>query len=221
MPTRNPLLRDEPLDIGPNSRHVHRPEPPQPPSPFFDGTRLGLEGTMAVILIVAVPAGLHIGLSTVLGYAVRYAQGLPAEPRAFSLMSFLFASVVAIIALSMVFFFTGSIPTMAYSIALVSLMLRWVGKRRGREKLAATIIGAIFGLIVGLAGTVIISLLMNLPIQWAAYSTMFRWPAILSIDGIALLWLTVNPIANAIAGAQIGWRLGKQLEDLTMYYWYG
>jgi MFS family permease len=221
MATRNPLLGDELSDIGPNSRYARRPEPPQPPSPFFDGTRLGLEGTMVVILIVAIPGGLHIGLSTVLGYAVRMSQGLPAEPKVFSLMGFLFASLLAIIALSMVFFFVGAVPTMAYSVALVSLMLHWVGKRRGRERLAATIAGAILGLIMGVVGTIITSALMDLPIQWASYSTLFRWPAILSIDGIALLWLTVNPIANAVAGAQIGWRLGKQLEDLTMYYWYG
>jgi hypothetical protein len=193
-------------------------EVPQPPSAFFDGTRLGLEATMLATLAIAIPAGLHIGLSVVLGYATRYADGLPPAAKAFSLGGFVFASLLAIIAMSMLLFFGGSIPTMAYSMGLVALMLRWVGRRHGRERLTSTILGTVLGLLFGGMGTAVLFLLMSMTPSAAAYATMFRWPAILRVDGIALLWLTLNPLANAIAGGQIGWRLGKQLENLTMYW---
>jgi hypothetical protein len=63
-------------------------------------------------------------------------------------------------------------------------------------------------------------MLMNFAPSAHVYALLFRWPAIMSIDGIALLWLTVNPLANAVAGAQIGFRLGKQLEELTTFYFW-
>lgn len=205
---------------GATNRFGQRKEPPQPPSPFFDGTRLGLEGTMLATLAIAIPGGIHIGLSAVLGYAARYAEGLPAEAKPFTLVGFLFAAVLGIVALSMLFFFAGSIPTMLYSAGLVAYMLRWVGKRRGRERLAATIIGSVMGLLVGLMGTAAGFVLLNLSPSWPTYVTLFRWPHILTVDGIASLWLTVSPLVNAVAGAQIGWRLGKQLEELSLYYFW-
>jgi hypothetical protein len=197
-----------------------QPQPPQPPSAFFDGTRLGLEGSMLATLIVAIPAGVHIALAATLGYAVRYVDGLPAQANPFSLSGFIFAWLLAIIALAMLGFFVGSIPTMGYSVVLVVVMLRWVGKRRGREKLVSTIAGSVCGLLTGGLESAAGFLLMNLTPSAAAFAMLFRWPAIMSVDGIALLWLTVNTLANAIAGAQIGFRLGKQLEELTMYYFW-
>jgi hypothetical protein len=207
------------MDFGPY-RYNQQSQATRPPSVFFDGTRLGLEATMYGTLVVSGLAGLHIGLSVTLGYAVRYADGLPAESRAFALFGFILVSLLAMIALAMVLFFASAIPTMSYSIGLVWLMLRWLGKRWGREKLASTLIGAALGLLVGLLGTTLGALLIGLRFDWATYTTMFRWPAILSIDGIALLWLTLYPLISAGADAHAGWRLGKQLEELTLYwYW--
>jgi hypothetical protein len=124
------------------------------------------------------------------------------------------------IALAMVLFFVSAIPTMLYSMGLVWLMLRWLGKRWGREKLTSMLIGTVMGLLAGLLATALGALLIGLRFDGATYATLFRWPAILSIDGIALLWLTLYPLISAGAGAQLGWRLGKQLEELTLYwYW--
>lgn len=201
-------------------RYDERPEAPRPPNPFFDGTRLGLEGTMLATLAIAIPASLHIALSTTLGYATRYAQGLPAEQKPFTLFGFLFAALLAVVACSMLMFFGGAITTMAYSAGLVALMLRWAGKRWGRERLAGTIIGAVTGLLNGLLGTALIFLLTNIQPSWTLYAALFRWPEILSIDGIVLLWFTLNPLAQAAAGGQIGWRLGKQIEQLTLYWFW-
>ena len=66
----------------------------------------------------------------------------------------------------------------------------------------------------------IILALLSLRPSWASYATLFRWPAILTIDAIALLWFTLNPFVHAFSGAQIGRRLGKQLEDMTMYWFW-
>ena len=198
----------------------HQPLPPQPPNAFFDGTRLGLEGSMLATLAITIPAGVHIALAVTLGYAVRYAEGLPTQAKPFSLSGFVFALLLAIIALAMLQFFVGSIPTMGYSVALVVVMLGWVGKRRGREKLASTIGGIVCGLLIGGLESAAGFTLMNFAPNAATYALLFRWPAIMSVDGIALLWLTLNPLANAIAGAQIGFRLGKQLKELTTFYFW-
>jgi riboflavin transporter FmnP len=175
---------------------------------------------MLSTLAIAIPAGLHIALSANLGYTARFAEGLPAEAKAFSLVGFFFTAIMAIIAMSMLLFFGGSIPTMAYSVGLVSLMLRWVGKRWGREKLAASIIGGVMGLAVGCLETLVVVTLMNLSLTWPTYATLFRWPAILTVDGIALLWFSLAPFVNAVAGVQIGYRLGKQLEEMTTYWFW-
>lgn len=198
----------------------NQPTPPQPPNAFFDGTRLGLEGSMLATLVIAIPASIQIALASTFGYAVRYAAGLPAQANPFSLSRFVLTLILAVIALAMVGFFVGSIPTMGYSVLLVLAMLRWVGKRRGREKLASTIFGATAGLLVGVLGSAAGFGLMSFAPNASAYATLFRWPAIMSIDGMALLWLTLNPLANAVAGAQIGSRLGKQLEELTAFYFW-
>jgi len=196
------------------------PQPPQPPNAFFDGTRLGLEGSMLATLTIAIPASLHIALAATLGYAMRYAEGLPAQANPFSVSRFILVWLLAIVALAMLQFFVGSIPTMGYSVVLVAAMLRWLGKRRGREKLVSTIAGGVCGLLIGGLESAAGFVVMNQTPNGAAYATLFRWPAIMSVDGIALLWLTVNPLVNAIAGGQIGFRLGKQLEELTMYYFW-
>jgi len=191
---------------------------PHPPNVFFDGTRLGLESSMITTLATAVPGGLHTALSIVLGHAVRLSDGLPAEMNEFSLFGFLFASILSIVAISMLEFFAGTIPIMGYSMGLVAYMLHWMRKRRAKEKLTATIIGGVLGLLSGLLGAALGLMIFSLPPNWASYRTIFSWPSFLTIDSIVLLWFSVLPIANAFAGAQMGWKLGKQIEEVTIYW---
>jgi hypothetical protein len=173
---------------------------------------------MVSTLGVACLGGFHIGLSAVLGYLVRYSDGLPSEAKPFTLFSFLFISLLAMLALAMAFFFGAAIPTMAYSMALVAGMLRWVGKRRPKVKLWGTIFGAVCGLLVGVGISALGLLLFSLNL--ASIPLFLSWPAILSIDGIALLWLALYPLVSAGAGAQVGWRLGKQLDELSLYWFW-
>ena len=207
------------MDLEPR-RHDQQNEVPQPPSVFFDGTRLGLEGSMLSTLILAGVGGLHIAISVTLGYAVRYADGLPDQAKPFAFFSFLFIWLFAILALAVVLFFGVTIPTMAYSMGLVWGMLRWVDKRWGREKLASTLLGAGLGLIAGLLIVAMLSLVFGASVDRAAYARLFRWPAILSVDGIVLLMLTLYPLASIGAGVQIGWRLGKQIEQMQQYWFW-
>jgi len=207
------------MDLGPY-RYDQQSEATRPPSVFFDGTRLGLEGGMLSTLTIAGLGGLHIGLSTTLGYAMRYAEGLPDQARPFALFGFLFTSIFAFLALAMFLFFITSIPTMAYSMALVWGMLRWVGKRWGREKLASTLLGAVLGFLTGLLLVAVAATVFGARVNGAAYARLFRWPAILSIDGIVLFLLTLYPLASAGAGVQIGWRLGKHLEEMQLYWFW-
>ena len=196
------------------------PQPPQEPSPFFDGTRVGLEGAMLAVLAIAIPAGLHIGLSASLRHLVRFAEGAAGQGRAFAPVPFLFASLLGIVALGVLLFFANAIPTMAYGIGLVALMLRWPRKWRGSEKRVSTVTGALLGLAVGLLVAAAGSLLLDIGLSWGLYAQLLRWPAILTIDGIALLWLTITPVAHAVAGAQLGWKVGKQVEDFFLYrFW--
>lgn len=197
-----------------------KPQPPQPPNVFYDGTRLGLEGTMLATLATAIPGGLHIALAVKLGYALRLEDFARVEPKSFSLFAFLFITVIAVIALSMTMFFMLAIPTMAYGMGLVAFMLRWAGKRRRRERLVSTIGGSVLGLVVGLAASALVLVLIDLQPTWNLYATVLRWPEILSVDGIALIWLTLNPLFSTIAGAQIGWRLGKLIQDMTLYWFW-
>jgi hypothetical protein len=206
--------------MGPGPYRHSQPSPVQPPNVFFDGTRLGLEGSMTATLIICGLGGLHIGLSAQLGYLARYAEGLAASAKSFSLFGFIFTSILAMIALAMVLFFASAIPTMLYSMALVYLMLRWVGKRRPKTKLWSTVFGALFGLLTGFAIAFLGALLFGLSFSPASYARLLSWPAILTIDGIALVWITLYPPISALAGGQIGWRLGKQLEELSLYYFW-
>jgi Zn-dependent protease len=106
---------------------------------------------MLATLGIGIPAGLHISLSAALGYAVRLQDGLPPQADPFTLMGFVFGAILAVIAMAMVLFFLLAIPTMAYSMTLIAFMLRWVGKRWPRQRLASTVIGGVLGLLVGLA----------------------------------------------------------------------
>jgi hypothetical protein len=207
------------MDLGPY-RYDEQSEATRPPNVFFDGTRLGLEGGMLSTLIIAGLGGLYIGLSTTLGYAVRYADGLPDQAKPFAFFGFFFTSILAFLALAMLLFFGTSIPTMAYSMALVWGMLRWVGKRWGREKLVSTLFGAALGLLTGLLSAAMASVVLGVRVDGMAYFTLFRWPAILSVDGIVLLLLTLYPLTSAGAGVQIGWRLGKHLEEMQLYWFW-
>ena len=207
------------MDLGPR-RYDQQDQIVQPPNVFFDGTRLGLEGNMLSTLIVAGLGGLQIGLSVTLGYAVRLAEGLPDQAKPFALFGFLFVSGLAMLALSMVLFFGTSIPTMAYSMLLVWGMLRWVGKRWGRDKLASTLFGAAAGLVTGVLIVAMAALIFDTRLYGAAYAQLFRWPAILSIDGIVLSLLTLYPLTSIGAGAQIGWRLGKHIEEMQLYWFW-
>ena len=197
-----------------------RPEPPTPPSPFFDGTRLGLEAAMGVTLVIGISAGLHTGLSAALGYLVRYADGLPDGAQAFSLAGFLFTSLLTVLALCVLLFFSGAVPVMAYSVVLVFLMLRWAAKLGGRAKALSTLFGGVLGSVTGLLVASLWALLTNVSPTWALYGVLVRWPKVMSVDGVALLWITLLPLAHAAAGAQIGWRLGKLLDDWLSYrFW--
>jgi hypothetical protein len=175
---------------------------------------------MLTTLAIAIPSGLHIALSVILGYAVRLEEGLPPGPKDFAFMGFILIAIVALIAMSMVLFFLLAIPTMAYSMAMVFFMLRWAGKRLRKERLTSTIIGSVMGLIVGVLSSALLFLLMDFRPTGSLYATVLRWPEILTIDGIVLLWFSLNPLFNAIAGAQIGWRLGKLIEEMTLYWFW-
>ena len=122
--------------------------------------------------------------------------------------------------MAMIFLLFLAIPTMGYSMAMVWLMLRWLGNRWPREKLASTLIGAFCGLLVGLGSSAIVFLLIDITPSVELYRSLLSWPEILTVDGIVLLWFSLSPLVNAGAGAQIGWRLGKMLEELTLYrFW--
>jgi hypothetical protein len=199
-------------------QYSQQQQPGQPPNVFFDGTRLGLEGALLAALVSAGLSGVHIGLSAVLGYLVRYADGLPTEADPFALFTFLLVSLLATIAVAMLCFFGSAIPTMVYAMVLVAGMLRWVGKRLPKVKLWSTVFGAVCGLPVGLGLAALVVLIFGLDLGWAVYARFFSWPALMSIDGIALLWVTLCPVVSALVGAQVGWRLGKQLDELSLYW---
>jgi hypothetical protein len=109
---------------------------------------------------------------------------------------------------------------MAYAMGLVSGMLRWVGKRWPKVRLWSTVFGAVCGLLAGATLSALGLLLFGLELAPAVYARLLSWPAVLSIDGIAILWLTFYPAISAVGGAQIGWRLGKQLDELSLYWFW-
>lgn len=174
---------------------------------------------MLSTLAIGIPAGLEIALSVVLGYAMRLDR-FPDQSKAFSATGFIFISILAVVAMAMVLFFLLAIPTMVYSMILVATMLRWMRIFRGREKVVPTIVGAVLGFLIGVGTSALIFLLSSVSPSPAAYAAVFRWPQILSIDGIILLWFTLSPLINAIAGGQIGWRLGVILDQMTMYWYF-
>ena len=132
-----------------SSPHDRRPEPPQPPSVFFDGTRLGLEATMLAVLATVVPGGLHLGLSTALGQLARYAPSAASPIEGFNPFRFLFASLMGIVGLAVFMFFVEAIPTMAYGMGSVALVLHWPRRWRGQERRVSTVVGTVAGLVVG------------------------------------------------------------------------
>ena len=197
---------------------------PQMPSAFFDGIELGVEATMFTILTIAIPAGAHVGLSATLGYATRYTDGMVdgvfTDPKAFSLFGFLFASLLAFLAIALALFAFSAIPTLFYNGVLVALMLRVLGRRREHVKRVSIILGCVLGLSVGILLSSVGFLVTGLRPALETISTLFHWPEIMTIDGITLLWLMLLPIATAAAGARSGRKLGYQLEALTMqWFW--
>jgi hypothetical protein len=190
---------------------------------------------MLSALVVGVLAGVHSGLSAAMGYAVRAEAQPTAQATSFAAGRFLLVTVLVAFALATLLFFAKAIPAMGSDMVLIAWMLRRMGKGRrkrtgapGRpgasggglgEKQFSTIAGGILALIVGLGETALGMLLTGLWPSGGRYSTLLRWPAILSIDGIALLWLTLNPLIDALAGAQAGYKLGQQVQE-TMLYWY-
>jgi hypothetical protein len=187
---------------------------------FFDGTRLGLEATMLAVLATVVPSGLHLGLSSAMGQLARYAPDTASPIEGFSPFGFVFASLLGMLGLSVLMFFVEAIPTMACSMGLVSLVLHWPRQWRGQERRVSTVVGTVVGLIIGLLVAAGGFALLGLSLSRDLYGSLFRWPAILSIDGIATLWLTLTPLVHSVAGAQLGINLGKQMEEYLLYrFW--
>jgi len=175
---------------------------------------------MIGVLVTTIPCGLHIGLSAALGHLARYAQEPPAQLKGFSVSGFVFTSLLSIVALTVFLFFVEAIPTMLYSMGMVALILRWPRRWRGQEKRASIVAGILLGLLMGLLVAAGGFLLLELAPSRALYDTLLDWPSILSIDGIALFWLTLMPVVHSVAGAQIGARLGKQMEEYLLYrFW--
>jgi hypothetical protein len=187
---------------------------------LFDGTRLGLEATMITALCVAIPAGLQSGLSANLGYLVRYSEGLVVGGKAFSFGSFIFSSLAGMLVLCMMMFFGIAIPTMLYTMGLVTFSLQWLRKRRGRDRLANVIVGAILALLFGTPCTVIVLLLIDMRPNGSLYVELLRWPNILSIDGIVLLWSTLTPLINIIGGIRSGLKVAEIIENVKMYWYF-
>jgi len=201
-------------------RYNDKTAPPGPPDILFDGTRLGLEATLISALGVAIPVGILAGLSTSLGYLERYAEGMPVEARAFSPAGFIFASLLAFFVLTIAMFFGSAIPTMLYNMGLVAYMLRWLRKRRGRDKLASTIAGGILGLFSGIPCTALGMIIAEMPPHGALYARLWSWPALLSVDGLFLLWMTLIPPINVIGGLRSGWKIGERIEEVKLYWFW-
>jgi hypothetical protein len=190
------------------------------PSAFFDGIELGVEATMFTILVAAIPAGAQVGLSATLGYATRYTDGMAVDPKAFSLFGFLFAWLLAFLAIALALFAFSAIPMLLYNGVLVAIMLRLLRRRREHLKRASIILGCALGLLLGILLSSVGFLVTGLQPAPETYATLFQWPEIMTIDGIALLWLTLLPLVTAAAGARSGRKLGSQLEALTMqWFW--
>lgn len=191
---------------------------PGPPNVLFDGTRLGLEATLLSELCFAVPAGLQCGLSITLGYFVRIADGLPDTANPFALGRFLWMSLVSAFILIMILFFSTAIPTMLYTMGLVRFSLFWLRKRKGHDKRANAIAGAILAFLFGLPCTALGLILIDIYPSLALYGELLRWPDLLSIDGMMLLWMTVLPFFGIIGGVRSGIKIGEVVERMQMYW---
>jgi hypothetical protein len=194
--------------------------PPAPPNVLFDGTRLGLEAAMITTLSIAIPAGLHGGLSSCLGYFIRFSEIAKAEPKAFALGSFFWLSMAGILVLCMATFFGIAIPTMLYTMGLVRFSLFWLRKRWDRDKLANAIAGGILGLLFGTPCTVLVMLLVDMRFSLSLYAQLLRWPALLTIDGIVLLWFTLLPVVNIIGGVRSGIKIGEIVDNVKMHWFF-
>lgn len=201
-------------------RYDSRTAPPSPPNVFFDGTRLGLEATMITSLSIAIPAGLHSGLSSNLGFFTRYADVAAVVPRAFTVGSFIWASLGGMLVLCMAMFFGTAIPTMLYTMGLVQFSLFWLRKRWKRDKLANAIAGGILGLLFGAPCSLLVMLLTDMRFSPLLYLELLRWPAILTIDGIVLLWFTLLPVINIIGGVRSGLKIGGIAETVKMNWFF-
>ena len=201
-------------------RYNSRSAPPAPPNVLFDGTRLGLEATMITALSIAIPAGLHSGLSANLGFFIRYAEAVGMEPKAFALGPFIWASLAGVLVLCMALFFGIAIPTMFYTMGLVQFSLFWLRKRWERDKLATAIVGGILGLLFGTPCTVLVMLLIDMRLYGSLYAELMRWPAILTVDGIVLLWFTLLPAINVIGGVRSGLKIGEIAENVKMHWFF-
>jgi hypothetical protein len=201
-------------------RFDSRTAPPAPPNVLFDGTRLGLEATMITTLSIAIPAGLHSGFSTTLGYFIRFSEIAKANPKAFALGPFFWGSLAGILVLCMAMFFGTAIPSMLYTMGLVRFSLFWLRKRWDRDKLANAIAGGILGLLFGTPCTVLVMLLIDMQFSISLYGELLRWPAVLTIDSIVLLWFTLLPLINIIGGVRSGLKIAEIIDNVKMHWFY-
>jgi hypothetical protein len=199
-------------------RYDSRTSPPAPPNVLFDGTRLGLEATMVTVLGIGIPAALHSALSANLGFFIRLGEVAGVAPKAFSLGSFFWLTLAAVLVLSMALFFGMAIPSMLYTMGLVRFSLFWLRKRWDHDKLANAIAGGILGLVFGTPCTVVVMLLVDMQLSLSLFGELLRWPAILTIDGIILVWFTLLPVVNIIGGVRSGLKIAEIVENVKMYW---
>lgn len=193
--------------------------PPTPPNILFDGTRLGLEATLLNGLCFAVPAGLHCGLSITLGYFGRLAD-MPQIASPFSIGRFFWMSLFSTLVLVMILFFSTAIPTMLYTMGLVRFALFWLSKRKGHDRRANAIVGGILGFLFALPCSAFGLILVDLFPPPANAITLLRWPAILTVDGILMLWMTLLPFFAVAGGVRSGIKLGQIAERVQMYWFF-
>lgn len=191
---------------------------PTLPNVFFDGTRLGLEAAMITALSIGVLSGIQVSLSSAMGYFVRYADGLPAAAHPVTLGGFVGIWLIAFLAVTMILFFGGAIPVMAYTMGLVSLMLYRLRKRRGRERLVGAIGGGLLGCLCGLPCWWLILMITDMIPNWSFYAAILRWPAIMSVDGVIGIWGVMLPLLNIIGGVRSGYKIGKMIQDVQMLW---
>jgi hypothetical protein len=173
---------------------------------------------MVTTLGIAIPAGLHSGLSANLGFFIRYAEAAGMAPNAFAWWPFIWTSLAGVLVLSMALFFGIAIPTMLYTMGLVRFSLFWLRKRWDRDKLANGIAGGILGLLFGTPCTALVMLLVDMRLSGALYAALLRWPAILTIDGIVVVWFTLLPLINIIGGVRSGLKIGEIAENVKMHW---